>query len=112
MFSTCVTIFRIYGFYRNNRRLYGTIPGLPGWGILAVFLLFAYPGAMVISLDGRRRLPIRQFQLVCLWDGGAPFIKGGKRGARFGDTREGVSKFQGSSCGENGRSMVKVVPLS
>ena len=90
----------------------GVFPACLEVGIPAVFLLFAYLEAMVNRLNGRWRRPIRQFQLVCLWDGRIPFIKREKRGALFGDTRDGVSKSQGSSCGENGRRMVKVVPLS
>ena len=90
----------------------GVFPDCLEVGIPAVSLLFAYLEAMVNSLDGRRRRSIRQSPLVCLWDGRVPFIKGGKRGARFGDTRDGESKSQRSSCDDMGRRMVKVVPLS
>jgi hypothetical protein len=58
----------------------GAFPACLQTGILAAFLLLAYLIARFDSLDGKRRRFIRQFRLVCLWDGFPPFNKGGKAG--------------------------------
>jgi hypothetical protein len=67
----CIQVLRIYRFYRKNRRLQWSLPSLQT-GILAAFLLLAYLIARLDSLDGKRRRFIRQFRLVCLWDGVPP----------------------------------------
>ncbi len=77
----CIQVFRIYRFYRKNRRLQWSLPSRLQTGILAAFLLLAYLIARLDSLDGKRRRFIRQFRLVCLWDGvRPPLIKGGTQG--------------------------------
>ncbi len=68
----CIQVLRIYRFYRKNRRCSGAFPACLQRGILAAFLLLAYLIARLDSLDGKRRRFIRQFRLVCLWDGVPP----------------------------------------
>ncbi len=68
-------IFRFSDFTVFIEKIYACSEPFPAClqtGILAAFLLLAYLIARLDSLDGKRRRFIRQFRLVCLWDGGAP----------------------------------------